>query len=122
MKCVSISDDSLGSMCVADFLNLKKCPNLLLAIAFWIFNDCRAEWDANSSFWLENPYIDLLVPADDDQETIYGILQDLYYDERYLEENESDDESSESEDESSESEGEPVQITNNMTDLSGDPQ
>ena len=116
--CFVLLGGEIGSMRVDDLLQLRKCPNLLLSIAFWIFNYKRVEWDADSDFWLWDPYISLLVPEEDDQETINDCLQDLYHDERHQEDNES----CESEDESSESEGEPVQITNNMTDLSGDPQ
>jgi len=91
---------------------LRRCPNLTYAIAYWIFNSHRAEWDArNRAFWTENPYISLLVS--DDEELfikIYEILEDMEYDE-----NHDEDESETS------SENEPAEAISNNTDLSGDP-
>lgn len=105
-------NEGIGAISVDDLITLRKCPNLTYAIAYWIFNNHRDEWDArNITFWTENAYISLLLNNDYELFTkIHEILVDMECDE-----NDDDDESESS------SEDEPVQVTNNNTDLSGDP-
>jgi hypothetical protein len=101
----------LGSITFDDVLRLRACPNITYAIAYWIFNSHRAEWDArNRVFWIGNPYIRALVS--DDEELfmkIYEILVDMECDE-----NDDDEDETSSDDE-------PVQAISNNMDLSGDP-